>query len=120
MRVFITDNGAKVFRKTLAKKRFIEERGFKELVPFKEEVERRGSKVVCQHLEPSRRAIAKEFYANLGDKRNLTCYFRGRWVPFGESLSQLFKLKEGGDCTKYEKLKKNPNFEEIAQELTGG
>ena len=42
-RVFLTDKGVKVFRKTLTKKGFIDEREFKELVPpFKEEIERRG------------------------------------------------------------------------------
>ena len=42
-KVFITDKGVEIFRKTLAKKGFIEERGFKELVlPFKEEIKRRG------------------------------------------------------------------------------
>ena len=61
----------------------------------------------------------KELYANLGDRKYLTCYVKGRWVPFGErALSQLFKLKEGGDCSEFEKLKKNPHFEEIAKELT--
>ena len=61
----------------------------------------------------------KEFYANLGDRKNLTCYVKGRWVPFGErALSQLFKLKEGGDCSEFENLEKNPHFEEIENELT--
>ena len=42
-------------------------------------------------------------------------------MPFGErTISQLFILREGGDCTEFEKLQKNPNFEEIAKELTGG
>ena len=77
--------------------------------------------MLCKHLELGRRTIVKEFYANLGDKKNLTCYVRGRWVPFRErALSQLFKLKEEEDCSKFEKLKKNPNFDEIAKELTGG
>ena len=41
--MFLSDKGVEVFRKTLAKKGFVEERGFRELVPpFKEEVERRG------------------------------------------------------------------------------
>ena len=122
VRVFLSGKGEKVLRKSLAKKFFIEERGFKELVPlFKEEVERRGWDMICQHLEPSRRAIVKEFYANLGEMKNLTSNVRGRWVPFGEkALSQLFKLREGVDYSKFEKLQKNPYFEEIAKELTGG
>ena len=42
-------------------------------------------------------------------------------MPFGErALSQWFKLKEREDCSKFEKIKKNPHFEEIAKELTGG
>ena len=32
----------------------------------------------------------------------------------------MFKLKEGEDCSKFEKLKKNPQFKEIAKELTSG
>ena len=84
-RVFLTEKVAEAFRKTLAKKGFVEERGFRELIPpFKEEVERRGWEVVCKHLEQGRRALVKEFYANLGKIRNLTCYVRGRWVPFEE------------------------------------
>ena len=36
-RVFLSDKGVEVLRKTLSKKGFIEERGFRELVPpFKE------------------------------------------------------------------------------------
>ena len=112
----------KAFRKTLSKKGFVEERGFRELIPpFKEEVERRGWEMLCKYLEPGIRALVKELYANLGDKRNLTYYIRGRWVPFEErAISQLFGLREGGDCTKFERLQKNPNFKEIAKELTGG
>ena len=42
-------------------------------------------------------------------------------MPFGErALSQLFKLKEGGDCIEFEKLQKNLHFEEISKELTDG
>ena len=84
----------------------MEERGFKKLVsPFKEEVERRGWEIVSQHIEPRRRAIVKEFYANLGEMKDLTCYVRGRWIPFGEkAISQLLKLRQIGDCTEYEQL----------------
>ena len=88
--------------------------------PFKEEIEKIGWEMIYQHLELSRRTLVKEFYPNLGDRKKLTCYVKGRWVPFGErALSQLFKLEEGGDCIEYEKLKKNPHFKETAKELTG-
>ena len=84
-------------------------------------MERRGWEAVCKNLELGRRALVKEFYANLRKKRNLTCYDRGRWVPFEErAISQLFGLRQEGDCTKCERLQKNPNFKEIVKYLTGG
>ena len=44
-----------------------------------------------------------------------------RKSPFGErAISQLFRLKEGGDCFEFQRLQKNPNFEEISRELTDG
>ena len=43
----------------------------------------------------------------------------GRWIPFRkEAISQLFGLRQIGECNEYKKFQKNPNFEEIAKELT--
>ena len=82
-RVFSTNKGAEIFKNTLAKKGFSEERGFKELVmPFKEEIERRGWEMLSKHMEPGRRALIKEFYTNLGERRNLTFYVKGEMSPF--------------------------------------
>ena len=112
----------RAFKKYLAKKGFVEGKGFREIVvPFKEEIEKRGSEKVCKQLELGIRSIMKEFYANLGDRKNLTCYIRGRWFPFRErAISQLLRLRPGGDNTKYDQLQKSPNFEEMERELTGG
>ena len=42
-RGFYFDRGAEAYKKHLAKKGFVEERGFKNLMaPFKEEIEKRG------------------------------------------------------------------------------
>ena len=69
--VFFIGKGAEDFQKNLTKKGFEEERGFKEIAsPFKEEIKRRGWEAVCKHLELGRRALVKEFYPNLGDRRN--------------------------------------------------
>ena len=102
-RAFYSKKGADAFKKYLAKKEFVEERGFKKLVsPFKEEVEKRGWETVSQHMEPRRRAVVKEFYSNLGDRKDMTCYVRGRWVLFGErAISKLLGLRPMGDCTEY-------------------
>ena len=49
-RAFYSHKGVEVFQKHLAKKIFVEERGFKELVsPFKEEIERRSWEKLSQH-----------------------------------------------------------------------
>ena len=62
VRAFYSKKGAKAFEKHLAKKSFVEERGFKQLVsPFKEEIKRRGWEKLSQHQEPGVRAIVKEF-----------------------------------------------------------
>ena len=94
-RAFYSNKGVEAFQKHLAKKGFMEERGFKLLVsPFKEEIERWGWEKLSQHQELGVRAIVKEMYANLGEQKSLTCYVRGRWVPFRErSISQLLELK---------------------------
>ena len=77
--------------------------------------------MLCEHLKLGKRALVKEFYANLGERRNLICYVRWRWVLFGEMAnSQLFRLKEAGDYTGYKNLQRNPNFEKIVKELTRG
>ena len=71
----------------------------------------------CKHSGVGRIALVREFYANLGDRKNLTCYVRGKWVPFGErTLSQLFEIKEERDCSEYEELKKNLNLDEIEKQ----
>ena len=76
--------------------------------------------MLYKHMELGKGTLAKEFYANLKDRKNLTCYVKCRWVPFGErGLAQLFKLKEGENYSKFEKLKKKPHFNEITKELTG-
>ena len=57
----------------------MEERGFKELMlSFKEEIERQCWEKLSQHKEPRVLALVKEFYVNLGEQKNLTCYARGR------------------------------------------
>ena len=89
--------------------------------PFKEEIKRSGWEKLSQYRELEVRAIVKYFYANLGEKKNLTCYVRGRWIPFGESsISQLLELRPVGECAKYDQLQESLKFEEIVRELTNG
>ena len=63
--------------------------------------------MLCKHMEQGKGTLVKEFYANLKYRKNLTCYVKGRWVPFGErTLSLWFKLKEEEHCLEFEKLKR--------------
>ena len=73
---------------------------------------------MSQHKEPGVRALVKEFYANLGEQKNLRCYVRGMWIPFGErAISQLLKLRSVSECKEYDQLQESPKFEEIINEL---
>ena len=72
-------------------------------------------------MEPGKRALVKEFYTNLGERKNPMYYVRRRWIPFGERpISQILGLRQVGECVEYEQLQKSPSFEEIARELTKG
>ena len=79
VRAFYSNKEEEAFKKHLAKKGYVEKRGFKQLIsPFKEEVELRVLETVSQNMEPRRRALVKEFYANLGERNYLTCYIKER------------------------------------------
>ena len=119
-KAFYSHKGVEVFQKHLEKKSFMEERGFKELVlPVKEEIERRGWEKLSQHRELGVQSLVKEFYANLGEQKNLTCYVKGRLIPFGErAISQLLGLRPMSDCKEYDQLQENLKFKEIVKELT--
>ena len=91
------------------------------MLPFKEEIERRGWEKLSQHRASEVRAIVKEFYANMDEQKNLTFYVRGRWIPFGErAISQLLELRSVGECVEYDQFHESPKFEEIVKELTNG
>ena len=73
------------------------------MLSFKEEIERRGCEKLSQHREPGVRALVKEFYANLGELKNLTCYVKGRWILFREkAISQLLELRPVSECKEYD------------------
>ena len=76
---------------------------------------------MIQHREPGVRVLVKEFYINLGEQKNLTCYVRGRWIPLRErAISQLLELRSVSECEEYDLLQESPKFEEIFKELIDG
>ena len=63
------------------------------LSSFKEENERQGWERLSQHRKPGVWALVKEFYSNLGEQRNLTCYVKGgggSGSPLGRGPSPNF------------------------------
>ena len=57
--------------------------------PLRERLREEAWDVLYKHMEPGRGTHVIELYTNLKDRKNLTCYVRGRWVPFGErAISQ--------------------------------
>ena len=99
-------------QKTLFKKRFIGDRGFKEIIPpFKEVIEKRGMTTISKNLPTGRAAIVREFYANLRDKKETQCYVRGKWVSFDRhTINHIYGLGKMSDGAKFKRLKKYPNY----------
>ena len=58
---------------------------------------------------------------NLGEQKNLTCYVRGRRIPFGErAIFQLLELRPVSECKEYDQLLESLMFEEFIKELIDG
>ena len=67
--------------KKILHKGFIGERGFKRFIPpFKEVIEKRGWKIICEHKPPGRVELVREFYTNIVGRKDTNCYVRGKRV----------------------------------------
>ena len=116
----MSKEGFELVQKTLLKKGFIEERGFKEIIPpFKEVIEKIGWIAICKHLLIGRAAIVREFYANLRERKETQCYVRGKWVPFDRhTINHICGLGKMSDGATLKRLKKDPDYQKIPKELT--
>ena len=69
--------------KKILQKGFIGERAFKKFIsPFKELIEKRGWKSICEHKPLGRATLVREFYSNMVDIKGTQGYVRGKWVSF--------------------------------------
>ena len=76
---FLSKEAVELMQKTMLKKGFIVEKGFKEIIsPFKEVIEKRGWTTIYEHLPTRRALIVREFYANLRDLKETHCFVRGK------------------------------------------
>ena len=75
----------------------------------------------CTHKPPGFAAVVKEFYANMAEMKEDSVYVREKWVPIGhERINDVFKIKDPKNGSKYKKLLKEPNHEQIVDFLTAG
>ena len=111
---FVSDKAYEIMEKKILKD-FIGEKGLKKFIsPFKQIIEKRGWKFVCQHLASGFAALVREFNANLVDRKENQCYVRGKWISFHrKDINQVLKLGKLSDGTKFKELKKNPNYRKI-------
>ena len=85
-----------VMEQTLLYKDFIGERGFNKIIsPFREEIEKRGWNLLCEHIPVGFAAVVREFFANLVDKKERNCYVRGKWISFNrKEINRTYNMKQ--------------------------
>ena len=118
---FVSAKVKDLWKRLLADKGFVSERGFGKLIsPFSEIIEKRGWECFCAHTAPGFSTLAREFYANMVGMREDSIYVRGVWVPFGHKrINEMFKLKELKHGS-IKKLVENLDHEKIIDLLTTG
>ena len=91
---------------TLQQKDFIGEKGFNKLIsPFREEIEKRGWNLICEHKLAGFTVVVREFFANLVEKKERSFYIRGKWISFDrEEINKTYYLKEHKYGSKFKKL----------------
>ena len=99
-KAFYSNRGEHAFKKHLAKKGYVEERGFKQLVSlFKEEVKQRGWETVSQHKN-RKNGVSQGVLHQPGLEERPNVLYQGEMDPFwGKGhLLNLRAQKSGGVC----------------------
>ena len=100
-KAFYSNKGEESFKKHLAKKGYVEERGFKQLIsPFKEEVERRGWETVKPAHGSRKEGTSQGILRQLGRKERSNVLCQGEMDPFWGNghLLNLGAHTSGGVC----------------------
>ena len=103
-------------------KDFIGERGFnKPISPFREVMEKRVWNLLCEHKPVRFATVVREFFANMGGKKEKTCYIRGKWISFDrKEINKTYNLKEQKNGSKFKKLLKEIDHQKIVELLADG
>ena len=63
----------------------------------------------------------REFYSNIVERKEKTCYVRGKWVSFNrDEINKLLKMSDLKDGLKFKKSKKDLDYQKILQFFTVG
>ena len=118
-KAFISDEAYSFWENNLSDKGFIRETGFGRFIsPFAEIIEKMGWSLFCKHKPPSFVAVVREFYANMMELKEDSVFVRGIWVPIGhERINEVFQINDPKNGSKYKKLLKEPNHENIVEFL---
>ena len=91
------------------------------ICPFQEIIESKRWHLFYEHKALRFVDVVKEFYANMVGMKDKTIYVRGKWISFSrEYIEQTYNIKEMKNGSKFKKLVKEPNFQEIVDLLTDG
>ena len=84
-------------------------------------IEKRWWSLPSEHKSFGRAALIREFYSNMVDRKEKTCYVRGKWVSFDNGEKNKFlKVIDLKDGSKLKELKKDPAYQKILELLTIG
>ena len=65
--------------------------------------------------------VVKEFYSNMVELRENTCYVRGKWISFNiKKINETFNLKKRKNGSNFKKLLEEPEYQKIVDLLTDG
>ena len=119
---FVSEEAHSLWKKHYARKGFVGERGFSQLIsPFKELIEQRRWGKFCKHYKTGYATIVREFYSNLVARKENSVFVRGVWVPYGaETINEMYGMEGQKHGSKYKRLADSPDREKIARRLTDG
>ena len=119
---FVSEEAYSIWKKHYARKGFIGEKGFSQLIsPFKELIEQRGWEKFCEHRKTGYATVVREFYSNLVGRKENSVFVRGVWVPYrAETINAMYGMAGQRHGSKFKKLLANPNNAKIVRKLTEG
>ena len=81
-------------------------------------LEKREWQALGEHKEPRCTALVKECFPNMVEKEGNIVHVRGHWIDFSKEKINMFNLMVQKDGSKFKKLLKEPDYQNIVDLLT--